>query len=402
MASFSIDNSGKLFKVVYDQVGDNTFNSATVLQALIKKRTDFVGKQMNITHRSSFSGGVGASLLPTPNYGALVEPALVRKKVYARVQVDRESVKASATDKGAYLRLMKEAAEQGVLSFSRNVNRILINGGVATGGVLGVANANAGGTAAAPTVVVSAATWNLANFEEKDYINFSTESSVYEITAITPSTRTLTLTRISGSDDLTADASGMSIYMQNSKDAEPYGLKGVLDATSSTLYGVTVGRRWQSPFQSAAGGAGITPDMINDGILTIHNAVGESPDLILVGYTQYRKIMDQLEDHKRYPIVGRNGSVKGQVLFNGVEFMSPDGPVPVVFDRMVDSDRVYLLNTKQIHMVSLGKPEWFNDDGTVFMRDPDSTDSYLATYGCYYQNYIVPTYHGVITGLATT
>jgi len=46
-----------------------------------------------------------------------------------------------------------------------------------------------------------------------------------------------------------------------------------------------------------------------------------------------------------------------------------------------------------------GNKLWFDDDGTVFLRKAGE-DVYEARYGGYLQSYIVPSFHGVLTGLA--
>jgi len=67
---------------------------------------------------------------------------------------------------------------------------------------------------------------------------------------------------------------------------------------------------------------------------------------------------------------------------------------------MCEDDRVYAVNTDFItahHRPDFG---WFDDDGTVFLR-LSTSDAYGARYGGYYENYIIPTFQGVASGLAT-
>jgi hypothetical protein len=188
-------------------------------------------------------------------------------------------------------------------------------------------------------------------------------------------------------------------YMQGSKANDPQGIKGVLDATSSTLYGVTVARRWQA-YQVAAGGAGVATDMINKDILAIEKRCGKVPDMVLTSYTQFAKILNLLEDQKTYNLPARAAELKGQISFKGIEIMTSTGPIPLFADRFCDGDRMYYLNSN--FMTSVHRPGfgWFDDDGTIFLRD-SGADTYSARYGGYYENYIVPSFHGVRTGLAT-
>lgn len=403
MATFNLTSATNLFKIKYGKLSEQTYNSANVLLGRAKKEYNFTGKRMDVAVPTSFSGGVGSGALPTANSAAYEDAQITAKKVYSVIEVEREAIQASENDEGAFVRMTKETVKKGVESFNRNMSRILFNDGT---GKLGVTTAAAaGGTAAAPTVVISTATWKLANFEEKDYINvdsvanpYST-SNVWEITAVAPSTRTITLARISGSVDLTGDSGAKTLYMQNSKDLDPQGLKGALDATSGSLYGITVARRWQA-FQKAAGGAGLTTDLMNECMLGVEQQSGKVPNLIVTSYSQYRKLLNQLEDQKQYLVEPRMPELKGKVSFRGVEFMSNAGPVGVFVDRFVEDDRMYFLNDNYITLYHRpGSPGWADDDGTVFLRK-SSSDDYQARYVSYLECYIPPSFHGVLTGLA--
>jgi hypothetical protein len=187
--------------------------------------------------------------------------------------------------------------------------------------------------------------------------------------------------------------------MQNSKDNDPEGLKGILDATTGSKYNVPIARRWQSQ-QVAAGGAGLTTDYMNQVMLQVEKSCGKVPNLIVTSYTQFRKLLNLLEDQKQYIVEPRSPELKGKVSFRGVEFMSTMGPVGVFADRFVEDDRMCFLNDDYIttyHRPGFG---WFDDDGTVFLRS-STEDSYSARYGGYLQVYAPPSFHGVLTGLAT-
>jgi len=397
MAQFSLTTASNLFKIKYGKLAENTYNSANVLLGRVKKDFDFVGKRMDIAVPTSFAGGVGSGSLPTANYAAIQDAVIEAKKMYAVGQVDREAIKASSSNEGAFLELTKFSTQKAVESWMRNMSRALFNDG---SGSLGQFSGSASGTASAPVITITAASFKEANLEEKDYVNVNSLSSVWEIVAVNPATRAVSLSRISGSDDLTAIGAGThTVYMQNSKDNDPQGLKGVLDATSGTLYGVTVGRRWQAAAQIAAGGAGITPDALNQGMMEIQRKSGKVPNLIITSFTQYRKLLNLLEDQKQYLLDPRASDLVGKISFRGLEFMSAAGPVGIFPERFCEDDRVYLLNDNHIHIKHRPDFGFFDDDGTVFLRDAGS-DSYSFRYGGYLQSYIVPSFHGVISGLA--
>ena len=317
--------------------------------------------------RIKLYGGVGSGTLPTANPASAVKATIQAKRVYATTEIEREALKASSSDEGAFVEAMKWNVQKTVEAWNRNASRIMFGDGT---GALGTANANASGTAAAPSIVISAATWVEGHWEENDYINWGTDASVFEITAVVPSTRTITMSRLSGSLDLTSSGSGMIAYMQNSKDNDPIGLKGVLTATSGTLYGVTVARRFQST-QIAAAGAGVSTDIMNELISKIMFACGKAPKLIVTSYTQMRKIKNFLEDQKVYMIDPRASELKGKISWSGIEYLANGAKLAIIEDRMCPDDTMMALNTDFItsyHRPGFG---WFDDDGTVFLRQTD-------------------------------
>jgi hypothetical protein len=192
------------------------------------------------------------------------------------------------------------------------------------------------------------------------------------------------------------------IAMQNSYLNDMTGLRGI--ATQSALgtgsiYNVPVQRRW-SMQTYAAGGNAITVDLINQEMLKIERKSGKVPNLIVCGFKQYQKMLDLHKDLKRYPVSPKDSKFAAQFSFDGLQFMSTAGIVPVVYDRFVHDDEIWLLNDNYITITMRpGGVQWFEEDGTVFLRDTGS-DSYSARYGGYLENYCIPTFQGIITGLA--
>lgn len=385
------------FKTKYGKLSDDTFDSSTPLQGRIKVVNDFVGAEFKEAIPQGFAGSVGAGSLPEANAEPLVQCTVTAKKVYGRMKIDRESIYASKGEAGAFVELLKHQTAATVKSYTRFSEFILMGDGTGKLGVIGTSGVS--GTNPYD-LTISAATWLEANFEEKDYVNIGTgNTDLFEVTAINPTTRVVTVNRISGSK-VPADAD--AIFMQGSENAVPQGIKGVLDATSSTKYGVNIGRRWQAT-QVAAGGAGLSVDVMNQAVLELRRKCGHNPTMILTSFTQYRKFMNLLEDLKRYDMVSvsaRRDDLKGLVAWKGLSYMTTTGAIPVFESRFCDNDRMYFLNDNYIKQIRRKGFGWFDDDGTVIMRMADD-DSYEARYGGYYENYVMPPFHAVVTGLAT-
>jgi hypothetical protein len=421
-APFSISDQTGLFLTLFKQRSTNMYNSANVLEGRIKKSSDFVGKQMNIETQLSFAGGYGAKLLPQGNPSLVEQAVITAKKHYSRVFVDREGLKAASSSKGAFQTYLAFPVKKTVEDYMRNMSRILFGDGTAVlGHGDGATNVTGAGTTASPYVVVMRASdFNVANFEEKSVVQVVTgftsasvntggsaeggdaTTNLLTIVAVNKSTRAISL--VGTSPVLAARVAAPGAFQttsglvpQRSYLAEAQGLSGALLATSGTLYGLTVQRRWQAT-QVDAGASGIVVDMMNDVMLQVEQAFGEAPNMIICNYNQYRKILAQLEDQKRYNLPNKN--VKGHLGFSGVEYMGTAGAVGIFVDRFCPEDKIFFLNDKHIHRYHRpGGAEWFQDDKTVFLRTVDE-DVLEARYGAYMENFITPSAHGVLFNLA--
>lgn len=416
--TYSASNEANLMKIKYGRLIEKQFNQQNPLFARIKKKENFVGSQIEEPIVQSIGGGVSAGSLPTANENKIAKATITSKKLYAKTSIDRESMKASRSDEGAFVRFTKFPVQIATKSFNRNVERMFTRGDATGSGALITGNASnsvvtGAGTACSPYLVDFdvASTYFPASFEqieEGDILNVNSETTELEVVAVSVTeangyaTGTISLvgtsTRLAALAACCGTAFGASdiLYMQKSKDNETLGLQGVLSATSSSLYGVTVGRRWQATQKDAAS-ASLSTDLMNEVIMNMKRKCGECPNMILTSYHQYTKLLNLLEDHKRYPLPAK-GKLKGVISFQTIVYASPDGDIPVVMSRFMDSDKIYFLNEKHISLhLRPGGFEWFDEDGTVFLRE--SGDSYEARYGGYGQFYINPHFQGYLYGL---
>lgn len=405
-------------KIKYGAIIEKQFNQDVVLFARVKKNQDFEGSSKQFPVVQSIGGGVGSGSLPTASENKFGLVSISSKKVYAVTSVDREAMKAARSQEGAFVQFTKYPVKAATQSFNRNLERQITRGSVTGDGALitgnaSNANVSGAGTSGDPYIVSFsvASTYFPAEFEtleEGDLVNINTETTDIEVTAVA-------ITNASGYATATVSLVGTSarlaaltganpftstdkIYMQGSKDSEMFGLQGALSATSGSLYGVTVGRRWQA-YQKSAASASISTDLMNDVVLNVKRQCGQAPNLILMSYHQMIKYLNLLEDQKQYNLPARDKKFKGQVSFSAIEYISPDGVIPVIASRFLDSDKVYFLNDNHIEFhLRPGGFEWFDEDGTVFLRE--ASDSYEARYGGYGQFFVNPHFQGYLHTLA--
>lgn len=421
MANYNLTTATGVFKTKYIRMSRDMFNSENVVLAKIKRNDEFVGDQALISVPTSFGGGRGSGSIPRANVASYQKMLITAKKLYCVIEIDNEAIKASQTDEGAFVRLSKEPVKRGVQAWQANLSRQLFNDSIAANGNgrLGISSSATAITSAAGVYTVTFVTaaanpvnWKLANWEVKDYINASliAGTAEYEVTGVNPvasaTTATVTLQQTNGAVfDLTGRTS-VNFYMQNSKDNDVTGLRGVLLATSGTAYSISIGYRWQAPSQLTSLSVGITPDLLNQQALDIKYAFGENHDMFVTSFVQYRKLLNQLEDQKRYMIVeSRNEGPKGKFSFQALEFMADTGPIPVIAERFVEDDTLYSLNSDFIEFHARPDGGWVEDptgsSGSMFMRSP-TNDTWQARYAVYGEFGIMPSAHGIMTGLTVS
>lgn len=397
--AFNLTDLTNLYKIKYGKRSENAYNSANVALGRIKKSYDFTGKKMEFPMELSFQGGVGAGSLPEANVGEVEDVNFTAKKVYARALYDRESIKAAASSEGAFFQNTAETVRKTVESFNRWASIILHGDGTGALGTIATGGVTDNGSGDYD-LVISDATWIAANWSKRDFVNIeSGNTDLFEITAIDKANKTISVQRASGASQVPAQ--GDVIFMQGSENNVPQGLRGVVLATSGTKYGVTIADPYISQ-QINASSATLTVDLINQICLNVEEESGQVPNMALTSFVQFRKLINQLEDQKRYNLPPRYASeaMKGVVSFRGVEIMTTQGPIGVFPDRFCRDDLFYVLNDNFIRAYHRPGFGWFDDDGTVFLRVADS-DEYEARYGGYYENYIAPPFHGVIHTLST-
>ena len=395
------------------------YNTATPLLMRINREHNFVGEDEKAPVPTGYEGGVGSGSLPTAGKSNAEKYTITTKKIYARVEIARQLMKQASKKEGSFVKALGHKMGKGVESYVRNTSRMLFNDGTGSlsVGSASAANVTGAGTTGDPYLVelkmenstTSPVVGNKrASLEKRDLINVNSETTDLEITDVAiASDKDITLTLVGTSSRLatlaTANPFGAAdtLHMQGSKDNDTEGLKGVLDATSGTKYGVTIstGNRWQA-FQKAVTSS-ISEDLILEMLLGVNEQSGQNTDMIVTSFKQWRKLSNQLEDKKEVQISPRFGSekLKAKVGFNAISVKSPfNKDVPIVIDRFCEEDRMYFLNTKQIILKHAPDHGWFDEDGTIFMRVTDD-DAYEARYGGYKEFFIIPSFQGVLTGL---
>ena len=404
---FSLTDLSNLYRIAY---GDFELDAAgwdhSELIGLIQKSSKFVGNRLEMAQLVDWGGGQSSGSLPSSSTAYINRPFITAKSVYATSVIDSQSMKA-ARRAGSNLGAFMDATELSILTMKRafadQVARQFFGDGT---GVLGVINTV---TAIGPgqyQLLITNASWLQAPWMLNDLLNIDTGSDLFLVTNIDLPGQVITVIRQTG---VQVPAPGQNIYKQKSRNNEMFGLKGVCDTITGSLYGVPVGYRWGAT-RLNANNQTLSVKLMRELDQSMRFwARGDLPTDYIMSATQLRLFEDG-EDAKSIiyiqPEVSperQSGSQVAAVKING-------RTIRLHWSPYAQEDRLYAINRNKVHMYIRPDTAEGNDPGG-FIENGDSIffplqvsgtplDSYGIFYATYAEFYINPTFTGVITGLA--
>ena len=406
---FSLTDLSNLYRIAY---GDFELDAAgwdhSELIGLIQKSSKFVGNRLEMAQLVDWGGGQSSGALPASSTAYINRPVIFAKSVYATSVIDSQSMKA-ARRAGSNLGAFMDATELSILtmkrSFADQIARQFFGDGT---GVLGTISAVTVVSPGVYTLTISNATWLQAPWMLNDLYNVDTGSDLFLNTSINLDLQQITVSRQTG---VQVPAIGQNIYKQKSRNNEMFGLKGVADTVSGSIYGVPVGYRWGAKRIDAVGQTLSVKIMRELDQEMRFWARGDLPTDYIMSATQLRLFEDG-EDAKSIiyiqPEVSPDrqaGSQVAAVKING-------RTVRIHWSPYCQEDRLYAINRNKVHMYIRPDTAEGNDPGG-FIENGDSIffplqvsgtplDSYGIFYATYAEFYINPTFTGVIFNLATS
>lgn len=406
-----------IYKRQYYKLFQNIFSTYGNLWGMIPKSYGRGGDEINAAIQNTFGGGVSASAtaaLPRANSEGYLEPTMSWKRVYANIQIDGLTMEAARKSEHAFLKYADRATVNKMQSFMRYLGgNCLFNDGT---GALGQFSGNAGGSAAAPTLTIlngisDTYQYRKGFFEKGDSVTVNSLTSVFEITAVNHDTRVITLSRISGSDNLTSIGAGThTVYMEKAKDAEPYGLLGIIN--NSTHYGVSQEYRYQ-PFELASGGANLEDEMVIEMGEKFEEDTDEYPDFIVMPPHHYTRFLQLQEDKKRLVEIvsapgGRSNVGTAEAVakasYSAAGVRMGNKKVMILKSKYLKPGLIVGGLKRSLEVLGVGQEPGFKPraDGQIFSRVDSETDAYGAMASFYGEIFINPFHVCAITGLPTS
>ena len=350
-------------KDAYLTAACNQLNTKTnpLLAKIKQSSSDVYGKQIIKMAPVGLNGGVGAGSetgsLPTANSNNYAQFKTTLKNLYGTIEISDKAIRASANSNGAFVDLLN-AEMEGLLTASKfNLGRMLYGDG--TGAVGTVSSYSSG-------VATMASVKNLMEGMVVDtYTGTTLDNAGLRIKYVDRVNKTVTFTTTPSTDLAANDV----LYVQGSKDNEITGL-GAIFSQSTYLYGLTrADNKWLTPFTSS------TSTEISDGLLQsavdfLEENAGSNIDFITCGSGVKRAYQEYLSYYRR--------NVDVTILDGGYKAISFNG-IPVVSDRFVADDTLYMLDTSKFTLHQLCDWEWIEGDGGKILRQKAGYPSYTAT-----------------------
>lgn len=370
-------------------------NQATVLLAQLKKSSkEVVGDKVILPLHFGRNSGVGArgtsgtGVLPTAGNQQYKRAEFATKDIYGRIQISGKTIRATKTDKGAFLRSVTAETKGMADDLANDINRQLYGNG---DGIL--ATAGTGGTSA--TITVDSTQY----LEEGMVLDFytgvtatNTSKVISTIDSDTQITLSSSITWTTGDYirragvGATDEMNGLNLITNNSGSLEN------IDPASYTIWKGNV--------------FGDDSSLVALKEIDMQNAIdaaerkGGKIDMIVTSFSGYSKFASLLMDQKRFT------SPSVTKLKGGFSFIDYND-IPVVKDRHCQesstSTRMYFLSLKSLGIYRMADFQWAQEDGNILARQvgAGAQEAYEGTLVCDMEFATdARRYHSVLKGIS--
>lgn len=352
-------------KNVYLGVVANQLNvNANPLLAKIKHSSkDVWGKEVRKVAPFGINGGIGAGsetdALPNSSANGYVQFVAELKNLYGKIELSDKAVRASANNAGAFVNLLSDEMEGLVKASAFNLGRMLYGDGT---GLLATASSVEGTTVACDKVN------NLIEGMLIDVYTDGAKKSTAPIKVVYVDRVNKTFTFTSGAS-ITVEA-GDKFYVQGSKDFEISGLGKIFDDSAETIYGVSkADYKWLKPYKSTSE-TEVSDILIQQAVDFLDMNVDSQINFITCSSAVRRAYQEYLGAYRR--------NIDITELEGGYKTISHNG-IPVVADRFVEDDTMYLLNTNDFCLHELCDWQWLEGEDGRILKQNQGYPTYSAT-----------------------
>ena len=363
----NLTTAQEALKNIYLGVVSNqlNINSNPLLNKIKQSTKDVWGNDIIKLAPFGINGGISTGTefgdLPLASNTQYVQFRSNLKNLYGSLQISDKALRQSQNSSAVFVNLLNSEMENLIKSSNFNLSRMLYGNG---SGIL---------TDMPEDAYVGEGVFkvnNVKNLVEGMRIGFVPKMSLIEYctATITDIDRVNKIVKVTPADAV--NYSQYFITVQGSYAKELTGLGAIFDTTTDTLYGVKkADYSWMNPYINENIGV-ISDEKIQEAIDQLEEYNGSTVDFITCSSFVKRAYQSYLGTYRRnIDVLELNGGHKA-ISFNGI---------PLLSDRFVEDDTMYLLNTKEFTMHQLCDWQWLEgNDGTI-LRQSQTAPVYNAT-----------------------
>lgn len=362
----TLSSAENALKSVYLGVVANQLNiNANPLLAKIRRTSkDVCGKEIRKLAPFGINGGIGAGSetgeLPQATGNNYVQFVSELKNLYGKIELSDKAIRSSTNNIGAFVDLLNDEMEGLVKASTFNLGRMLYGDG---SGKLAKVVSYDSSTKAITCDKVK----NLIEGMVVDIYSNTTKLNTkgVRIVYVDRANKTVYINENDYSLALNADD---TFYVQGSKDYEITGIEGIFN--NSTLYGLNkADYKWLNPYHSSTKSE-ISDILIQRAIDFLDEISGSKINYISCSSAVRRAYQEYLGAYRR--------NVDICELEGGYKTITHNG-IPVVADRFVDDDTMYLLNTDDFVLHELCDWKWLEGEDGKIIKQNANFPTYSAT-----------------------
>lgn len=364
MATTTLSVVDAILKEVYEDRIRDQLQSEVITLKRIERTTEGVtnevgGKYVTFPIRVRRNHGIGArgenQALPVARSQKYKSARINLAYLYGAVSISGQTMELADKNFQAFASAMQQELEGLKQTLVKDTNRQVYG---TSRGVLATATA----VATANQVTVDTTQYlEVGMFIDiVDVVNDAVHGSNREITAINTSTKVVTY---SGAD-VTTDAIGDHLVRTGSLNQEKVGFEEIVDDVG-TLYNIDPSAEpvWKSVINANAGtnralSEGLMIKMVDD-----IRTNGGRTTVVFASLGVRRAYFNLLVQQRRYV---NTKTFEGG--FNGLEFTTDWGDVPVISDFDCQPNRMYFVNEKELKLYQEGDWSFMNRDGSNWQR----------------------------------
>lgn len=373
----TLTTADNALKEVYLGVVSEQLNtSINPLLAKINQTTsDVWGKEIRKLAPYGINGGIGAGdedgALPNAAGNNYAQFVLELKNLYGKIEISDKAIRASQNSAGAFVNLLNAEMEGLIKASSFNFGRMLYGDG---SGILATVQTNTTSTLTLSSIK------NVIEGMVIDVVNAVTGAPVsgftgLRITSVNRANKTINVDKTLVNEALISN--GETVYgicVQGSFGKELTGLSAIFKNTGS-LYGLNRSAySWLTPYMkdiSVSGeNADISDIVMQSAIDELDETAGSKVDFIVCSAGVKRNYQNYFNSYRtNVDIMELNGGYKA-ISYNGI---------PLVSDRFVADNTMYLLNTKEFNLHQLCDWQWLEGEDGRVIKQNQNKPTYSAT-----------------------